>query len=355
MKRIFWLSFILAGCSSLVRTPSPVSRLSIVFQSNRYGNLETCDCHTNPFGGIDRELNALTEIRKTNAAVLNVDAGNIFVPNKPSGSIDYYRSRAKLVAPLLDDLGLDVVAPGPSDFTLGANTLNAIQKASAFRFISSNVTQKNGDSVFPKWLRINKAGISIAVMALTPPFDSQEWIVEDPATALRSLLSTVVKTEQLVIVLSQLGNRLDEQLAGEFPSIHIIVGADPVLATDRPQWHHGHTLVVDPDINGYLLGHLSLDIQLPITGLYCPHDVTANQALVKQYHDRVTKNEDLKYKEYLAALIKTSQLTIPENASRYHFELIRLDEARFGRPNHVTPKIAAVKEALRQSTVSEAK
>src|SRR3990167_8231728 len=116
MSRIFWISLLLTGCTSLVRTSSPVSPLSIVFQSNRYGNLETCGCHTNPFGGIDRELNALAEIRNTHATVLNVDAGNVFVPNKPIGTIDYYRSRAQLIAPILDDLGLDVVAPGPNDF-----------------------------------------------------------------------------------------------------------------------------------------------------------------------------------------------------------------------------------------------
>lgn len=355
MKKLTLAILIVASCTT---TPPALNnnnrRVGVLFQSNRNGNLETCGCHTNPYGGIDRELNAISQIHKDGLETLFVDAGNSLVPKERAGNVEYYRKKAELTLPFFEELGLDVLAPGPNEFYLGSQSLRKLAQSSAVRFISSNVRPKVGERFLPTTLLVTKAGVRFGFIALSPTMTVSDWMVDDPTKTARDLLPTLRGTCDVVIVLSQLGNREDAKLS-ELPGIHLIVGSDEILATERPQWYAGRTLIVDPDLNGYLLGKLILDLKLPVKGFYCPVDISTNQSLLTEYLERASRKGGEKYAEYANKFKKTELLSIPEGGTEFSFELVKLDVNRFGAPNSLTQKMAQIKKAMHKFMAAQKK
>ncbi len=346
------LPLLLVQCRS---TPTAIPKdreVTILFQSNRYGNLETCDCHTNPFGGIDREHNATQDIRKRTPNILMLDSGNLFVPSDRGAPLEYYQKRAKRLAPIFFELGLDVFAPGPNDLLLGATGLKELSASNSFRWVATNIRTADGSEPFPLILTLERAGIRFAIISASPTSVSTDWKILDPLQTLEKMIPEAVKASDFVILLSQLGNPIDIQIAERFPQIQLIVGSDSILSTDRPQWFAGHTLIVDPDLNGYLLGKLALKLKLPIKGLYSPVDLEINESLLKEYQERASAKDGKRYKDYADKLKSQSQLNIPEPGSIYDFELIKLDEARFGLPkNRFTQHILDMKAWVRKAAL----
>lgn len=347
------LFLIISSCQSPHRASPQQGAVTLFFQSNRFGNLETCGCHSNPYGGIDRELNAMNQLRRDVGTSLTIDAGNLFVPKDRTGSVEYYRHRAQLMIPLLAELGLEVFSPGPSDLILGISSLKILSSSARFRFVSSNVSGKRGERPFARSVSITKSGIRLGIIAVTPvSAASGDFQIEDPKGAIGALLPLVAKSNDLVILLSQLGNKLDSELAAQFPAISVIIGADEILATERAQWFQGHTLIVDPDLNGYLLGRLSLDVRFPFEGLYSARDIESNKTLLRQYQERGSSSGGEKYAQYAAEMAKTTQLSIPEGASLYDYELIKLDAKRFGSKNAMSGYVHSLKESMKKFSIT---
>ena len=61
MKRLFLLIVLVGGCAAVPprQQPSANTKLTLLYQSNRWGEMEPCGCQSNPNGGVDREANAL--------------------------------------------------------------------------------------------------------------------------------------------------------------------------------------------------------------------------------------------------------------------------------------------------------
>ncbi|MBI1859906.1 MAG: hypothetical protein HYR96_03185 [Deltaproteobacteria bacterium] len=344
----FFLLFILVGCQTTQHVSVPKSNITLFFQSNRQGNLETCGCHTNPFGGIDRELNALKSYRLSAPQSLSLDGGNLFVPKERAGSVEHYRYRAQLMLPLLKEIGLDVFSPGPQDLFLGQTALKILASSASFRFLSANIKNKKGEYPFARSVTITKGGARYGILGVTPSTAaSDDFVIQDPNEAIAEVLPQLIKTTDFVILLSQLGNKSDQALAERFSKISVIIGADELLATERPMWMKGHTLLVDSDLNGYLLGKLQLDLRFPVNGLYSAKDVETNKAHLKEYRDRGDK-----YASYADKLERVLQLSIPDGASLYEYELVKLDEKRFGSQNRLTSEVQLFKEAMRKYSLS---
>jgi len=242
MMGLLGVGFMLVGCASKEtgRSKPIVSNpFTLLYQASRQGVLEPCGCHTSPFGGIDREFNALGKIRQEkDRTILYVDAGNMLSPLKKKGGIAHHQHKALAITAMLSHMGLEVFAPGPMDYGLGLDFLKKLESKASFKFVSTNVLFGQGKPVFPPYHFLSKGGVVFAILSVTPEKSKlgKALRVLEPNKALDTWLPVVSEKADVVILLSQLTSSENVVLAERYPTIRIIVGAYFLaLKSSQPQ------------------------------------------------------------------------------------------------------------------------
>jgi hypothetical protein len=163
-----------------------------------------------------------------------VDAGNVLFRKPPTS--EARRKEALLKVDVLvkayEAMGYSAVNIGEKDLTLGFGSLREIANRAKFPFISANlIERKTRKTVFRPFITKEIAGIRIGIIGLM-----SRWVNEvlkekepylevlDPLAAAKPYITELRKSCDLIIVLSQLGERGDRGLALKVPGIDIIVG-----------------------------------------------------------------------------------------------------------------------------------
>ena len=358
----------IAGCKS---TPTATSSseavlksgipITLLYQQGREGQIEPCGCHTYPFGGIDRELNAIQAIRKARGAeILSVDAGNLFAPEKLVSPAQFYRERGDLLVKVLNEHGVQVFGPGPADYALGLDFLRKAQANAKFKFVSTNVVDKSGNSPFSKFEIVNVGKVPVAVVSVTPETAKlgDGLKVLPPKQALESALKEIGTQAQLVVALSQLATHPENRaLSTAVPGVNIWVGNDAKQTRDLGD-SFGKALLLDGHRFGYYLGMVSIGLTLPITGFNSPKLIKVNQDILNGYEAAAKKQVDPAKKaaaEKRALAIKErGGIETIAGGSQFENELIALKEELYGTPNELTKWIAAEKERVREAAINAA-
>ncbi len=351
---------VLISCSSQPTKVAHVAPARTVFTilhaSNRQGTLEPCGCEKNPFGGIDREKNAVERFRSEGNALFYVDAGNTFLDakaNKPTSR--HHKDKAKNIIGMLNTIGLDALSPGPIDYTMGLDSLKELAQSSQFPFVSTNVVDSSGNTPFSPYALIEKKGLIIAFVSATPS------VPENSGASVKSLESVLPQTIQelrkksdVVVLLSQMGMEQDDTLAKSL-DVDIIIGSDPSHSSDTPfVLEKGKTLLVDTSNYGYRLGKLDIDLRLPFAGFSSSKAIAENLSLIKVAEKyAAAKPKDLKRQEYVASLKRKSLVTPIAGGSDFQHQMIPLDQKHFGQPNEVSKLMQQSKKQIRLRSLSE--
>ena len=345
-----------AGCVSQQPQERKEATFTLLHQSNRYGTVTPCGCHANPNGGLDREANAVRMIRQEGQPVFYVDAGNTFVPRSRKLAPEFYADRASAVVDMLNVTGVDVLAPGPTDYELGTQKLIEIAARAKFPFLSTNIHDKDGKTLFQRYVIVEKNGLKIAFVSLTPKekVSDPRLKVEDPIASVEALMSELSAKSDLIVGLSHLESAADEALAKN-TGINIIVGSDPSVSVHRAFWaNQGKTLVVDTSDQGQKLGRLDLNLVVPFEGFYSEAAIQENRQVLSQLESEVAlKPGNSAVNESLNNFKKTSLLTPLKGGSKYEHGLVELDETRFGKKNQVSTLIISEANRLKKKAVSE--
>lgn len=342
----------LVACTSqqVAEKPAKHAEVTLVFQSNRLGVLEPCGCHSNPIGGIDREANALAGLKREARTVLYVDAGNLLAPEGAEKRRSHFQDKATFLTETLDGLGLDVLAPGPQDFALGSDFLRSLALKSKFAWVSSNVLTPASVPFFSPYKLVQKNGIVFGIISIADPSVKIEGFqVLGADETLKKWLPDVSRQADVIVVLSQLPIEQNEQLAEKHPEIQIVVGADAKYTADEAFWVNGKTLVLDPHINGFMMGRLDLDLNLPFQGFYSPKVVQANAARLQSLEAKLAANpSDKALAQEVETIKKRDSVAAIPNGSQYRHELIKLDPTRYGQKNAISKQVEAFKETVRK-------
>lgn len=336
--------------------PRKAAKITFLYQSNRFGVLEPCGCQSHPWGGIDREANAIGEIRKGASPTLYVDSGNALAPTGTSSHLEHRREKARAIVAILDEMALDVLAPGPSDYALGADTLKSLAAKSRFRWVSTNVA-RDGKPVFERYVILERAGTRYAFLSATPEGALTEpgLSVEAPEGAIAKALAELAGKADFVVLLSQLGAKQDEVLAKRTPGVQLVVGADTAKSFDMPLWIAGHTLIVDPQNEGHYIGRLDLSLELPFQGFYSDSVIEQNRTQLAQWKAALEKNpSDKLARMYIDFLTANACLDRIAGGSTYTHELVKLDPKRYGAKNAITKLLAKEKERVRKQAIDSA-
>ncbi len=272
-----------------------------------------------------------------------VDAGNLLAPKTLKGSVRANVNKAHKIVGILNMMGLDFFSPGPSDYLLGVKNLIQMQQKSLFKWVSSNVLDSNGKSLFSRFFIAEKAGLRFAFIGLSPKSKRprSDIRVLDPVVAIKSILPRITRSADLIILLSQLPYIDNERLARAFPGISLIIGADPNFIYKTPYRITEKTLIVDSDGDGIVLGRLDLQVFLPFRGFYSFSDIRENRERLEFWQTHLKSHPRSKLARDMLRRVEDEGYTEAiENGSMFAGELIKLDEWRFGEKNSVSQRLA---------------
>lgn len=352
------------GCSSQPTRDAASERqatgkVTLLYQSARLGEMEPCGCHTTPYGGIDREANAVEAAKKRNPTILYVDAGNMLAPEKMRAEVAFHQKKATALLQILEGMGLEVFAPGPKDYALGVDYLKTLAGQTKVKFVSSNLTGSDGKPLFNETLIVEKAGIKFGFISITPEtgVTGLGLKVEAPEKTLARLVPQVKQQADFVIVLSQLTAIENEKFVPAHPEVQFVVGTDVGLTLEHPNWYgQGSTLYLEPHRMGYKLSEMTLDIKLPFKGFYSFQDISANQLELQEWKGRLEKNVKPDQAKKEIERIETKAQTKPiEGGTTYYNVVTPLDEKGFGKKNAVSKLLTKFKESVRKDAIKGSK
>lgn len=169
---------------------------------------------------------------------------------------------------LLNSAAYDGVTIGNNEgITLPHDHLNNLYDQADFPVLVANLYDKDGSR--PNWAKPHviystETGTKIGVIGLTanftPFYEQLQWIVTDPIEELSSQLLELPREVDVIILLSHLGLKVDEQIAHLYPQIDVILGAHT-----HHILHEGklvnRTLLAGAGKFGNYVGHVTITIE----------------------------------------------------------------------------------------------
>ncbi|MEO5668961.1 MAG: hypothetical protein ABIR96_12950 [Bdellovibrionota bacterium] len=240
------------------RTP-----LRLVFASNVMGEVEPCGCAVGPKGGLDRRLNFLESEVIPHAKewpFVVADAGNSILPapHVDEARMASYREVARLLLKAHKDMGVAVQNVGYLDLGFGVDFLKQVSKETGLPFISASWIQSNGALVFEPTHTVKVSdALSVTFIGLSAGLDGARpdlaLKVRDASLSLKESLAAI-PAQNLVVVLSDLGQPKDEELAKEFSARSMIfVGSRDMGGVSLPK-QAGESLIVQGQFRGQQWG-----------------------------------------------------------------------------------------------------
>lgn len=225
--------------------------------------------HTNDLHGklTKSAAEIIAREKSSNERILLLDAGDAV----SSGNI-YYRPGGEPVLTRMSDIGYEAMALGNREFHFLEAGLKSKVRLARFPVVSANLRSKHeiGSSVVPS-ITIERDGLRVAVFGLTVPMImkrmpasklSPYWF-ENPISAAAEIVPILRKNADIVIALTHIGMRLDEELAASVPGIDIIVGGHSHSVLQEPKLI-GSTYIAQAGWWGHYLGKTEIAIGAPI-------------------------------------------------------------------------------------------
>lgn len=191
----------------------PERRVTFAFVGEVRGEIEPCGCPTLPFGGFERRMGALAELRTEAAPVLHLDAGQLLVPGFKTGGRGTQAERSRLLLDLSRLAAVDAWAPGPSDLgVLGVPGLRAAA-TSGLAATSATWVDEQDHALLPPFLLIDRSGLRIAVVGLSANASTPGVRNRDPVEAARAAVEAIPPAVDLVVGLSNLPDETNDAVA----------------------------------------------------------------------------------------------------------------------------------------------
>jgi len=175
-------------------------------------------------GGVARRATKIASERKTGRPVLVLDAGNSL-----TGDQDPARKSAGASSiEALNLLGYDAMALGPRDLALGLSVLRERIVEANFPILSANaIDQQTGERLTKSYVVREMGGHRVAIIGLSAASDSDEIRVGAPLSSLKDAVAEARSQSDEIIVLSNAGAPVNQQIADGVEGIAAIVEGGP--------------------------------------------------------------------------------------------------------------------------------
>jgi 2',3'-cyclic-nucleotide 2'-phosphodiesterase (5'-nucleotidase family) len=197
--------------------------------------------------------------------VLLLDAGNAFWGPVPVTA----QTKGSVIAQAMNMLAYDAMTIGPGDLQLGLETLRERETEAEFPILSANlVLEGSTEPIFTPYVVLEVGGRKIGILGLTgsgemampmqlPGGDVVDLL--DPFEVTRAHVAQMSAETDIVVVLSNLGMALQEQLAGAVPGVDLIVGGGSRTVLPEPRIVGG-AVIVEAGFRGEWIGSTNIEI-----------------------------------------------------------------------------------------------
>jgi len=273
--------------------------LTVVYTGGTTGKLRSCNCLSDPYGGLAERVTLIRKLRKQENPFLLVDSGNMV------SLFGDFNKKASVVVRLMNMMKYDAVASGGNEMYRGIKHAQAISREAKFPMISASIVDTTSHSLFFRpYVTAKIGGNSVAVIAVCDSAcfvlkysDKHDFSVLPLKKAIRSVLADISTECDFTIVLSQMTHDTNKALMEDFPKIDLIVEGYGNKRYDIPvKTRNG--VIVSPGSRGQfvglitiekLQGNLSVKRSKLIPVLDFPEDDKAQKILRKYYSDKSKK------------------------------------------------------------------
>ena len=239
--------------------------LHILYSQNTNGILLNCQCPSAPLGGMEKRATFVSDWLKKYPNTLLFDSGDFL-------SFDGDEVNDAKMLQAMDAMNYSAVNIGDQEFSSGIEFIESTFKQKSIPFVGSNLESSDASKLdVPQQRILTIAGLNILVMGV---IDSESYefynriygnfnlVVTDPNVALKKIYTQAKSNSRIdiVILLSNLGYDLDEQIAKDLDFIDVIIGGHSQHQFDRPIVIE-NTIITQCGKNGQYLGHLELQME----------------------------------------------------------------------------------------------
>ncbi len=175
-------------------------------------------------------------------------------------------------------MGLQVWTPSVLDMQLGLEQIQRLTKEAGILLVASNLDLDKKYGSMKKILKLKSGKLTVGIIGLVGNHDKlpEGVTIRDPEKITREMVKTLTNSSEpvdLIIVLSNMGIKKDQQLAQHVDGIDFIfsAGDDRMVIIPRKI---GHSLLFEPYKQGEYLGLVSLKFHhLPLGRLVNEFDI----------------------------------------------------------------------------------
>ena len=194
----------------------------------------TNDRHSH-MDNVDQTSTVIKEIKKQFPDALVLDAGDLL-----SGTPWYTYFGGEPEMKTIKTMKYDAITIGNHDLDNGIVKFLEAAKYSETPVVVSNLTVdgKDSDKIQPYIIKdVNGKKVAIIGLTVNPGKYGDDMGIkwEDPVKTCARLLPELKQKADAVVLLSHLGDKMDAEIAGEFPQIDVIIGG------------HSHTSIYSPE------------------------------------------------------------------------------------------------------------
>ncbi len=209
-----------------------------------------------------RRATKINSIRAVESDVLVLEVGNSI-----SGARLANQFKGKPNIEAMNLMGYSAMAIGENELIfLGIDNLKERAKEAKFPFLSANIVEaKTGRTIFTPFIIKEIGDERIAIIGITSasmPQTEQDRLgisLLDPIDTAKGYADMLRKDVDLIIVLSNLGYSIDQQLAQQVESIDVIIGANN-RSTEAKPVKINESIIAQGYVQGRYLGYLRLKL-----------------------------------------------------------------------------------------------
>lgn len=207
---------------------------------------------------------AVDDLSQTDRELIKVDLGDNVDKSHPLSDA----TAGRFNVALMNELGIDYATIGNNEgIGLAKAELDCLYEQANFQPIIGNLKDKGRqpDWAKPYLIYQTKAGTKIAFLAYTFPYyvtyAPNGWEVLNPLKQLEEdLARPEVQDSDLVVLLSHLGIRYDEQIAETYPQVNLIIGSHTHHLFEEGKLIN-ETYLAAADRYGYYIGCIDLTVE----------------------------------------------------------------------------------------------
>ena len=216
---------VLVGCTG--DGPSAERRLTIAFSNDMQGEVRSCGCASNDFGGLGRRATFLESVRDSTSNLLLVEGGGFFGTN-----LNYGREKADLTLKSMQLMGYDGVVIGEEELGFGVEYIVRRTREIGLPVIVANLWDATADTLFfpaqrqvtlRSGLRVGIIGVMGDGLRLPPQVSGGKVRLSSAIEAVRRHARGLRETVDIVVVLAHMSGRDARRLAQKIDEIDVIV------------------------------------------------------------------------------------------------------------------------------------